>query len=128
MEPTVAVSIPILDTVTPQEAQELARAVQQSLDITKLSIDTARRIVVIRDRISKVRPAQLIFEQLGAGRPQVAIEVQFLEVSRTAFLSYGFLLPNQFPLLWLGSDASKRGDRLRSNGAASFAGCGCAGS
>lgn len=107
MEPTVAVTIPILDTVTPQEAQELARAVQQSLDITKLAIDTTRRMVLIRDRISKVRPAQLIFEQLGAGRPQVAIEVQFLEVNRSAFLSYGFLLPTQFPIYWLGSDPSK---------------------
>ncbi|HWR54445.1 MAG TPA: hypothetical protein VN428_25280, partial [Bryobacteraceae bacterium] len=107
LEPTVAVSIPILDTVTPQEAQELARAVQQSLDIMKLSVDTTRRMVLIRDRISKVRPAQLIFEQLGAGRPQVAVEVQFLEVNRSAFLSYGFMLPTNFPMYWLGSDASR---------------------
>jgi general secretion pathway protein D len=107
MEPTIAVSIPLLDTVTPQEAQELGRAVQQSLDIVKLSVDGTRRMVLIRDRISKVRPAQIIFEQLAIGRAQVAIEVQFLEIDRSAMMSYGFLLPNQFPIFHLGSDVSR---------------------
>ncbi len=101
MEPTIAVTIPILDTVTPQEAQELGRAVQQSFDLAKLSIDTSKRMVLIRDRISKVRPAQVIFEQLAAAHAQVGIEVEFLEVDRSAFLSYGFLVPNQFPIVWL---------------------------
>ncbi len=105
LEPTIAVTIPILDTVTPQEAQELARAVQQSLDILKLAVDTTRRQVLIKDRISKVRPAQFLFEQLAAGRPQVMIELEFLEVDRSALLSYGFLLPNQFPLVYAGRDA-----------------------
>jgi general secretion pathway protein D len=109
MEPTIAVSIPLLDTVTPQEAQELGRAVQQSLDITKLSVDGIRRMVLIRDRVSKVRPAQIIFEQLAIGRPQVAIEVQFLEVDRSAMMSYGFLLPNRFPIYYLGSGVSRGG-------------------
>ncbi len=103
MEPTIAVTIPILDTVTPQEAQELGRAVQQSFDIAKLSIDSAKRLVLIRDRVSRVRPAQLIFEQLAAAHPQVAIEVEFLEVDRSALVSYGLMLPTEFPIFWLGN-------------------------
>lgn len=82
VEPVVAVSIPIPEPVTVQEAQELARAIQQAMEIVKFAVDTNRRVVVIRDRISKVRPAQALFEQLARSRAQVAIDVQFLEVDK----------------------------------------------
>ncbi len=102
-EPTVAISIPIPDTVTPQEAQELARAVQQAMDITKLSVDANRRMVLIKDRISKVRPAQALFQQLARGRAQVAVQMQFLEVDRNSLLTYGVLLPTNLPILFIGT-------------------------
>lgn len=102
LEPTVAVSIPIPNPVTVQEAQEMARAVQQAMEILKFAVDADRHMVLIKDRISKVRPAQLLFEQLAHGRAQVAIQVQVLEVDQSSFLSYGFLMPNQFPILYAG--------------------------
>jgi len=101
-EPTVAVTIPIPETVTVQDAQALARAVQQTMDIVKLSVDANRRMVLIKDRISKVRPAQALFEQLAHSPAQVMIEMQFLEVDRTNMLSYGFLMPSKFPILYFG--------------------------
>ncbi len=101
-EPTIAVTVPIPDTLTPQEAQEVGRAVQQTLDIAKLSIDVERRMVLIRDRVSRVRPAQALFMQLAHSRPQVMIEVQFIEVDRSSLLSYGLLLPSNFPITFLG--------------------------
>lgn len=103
LEPTVAVTIPIPDTLTPQDAQEVGRAVQQTLDIAHLSIDTERKMVLIRDRISRVRPAQELFEQLSHSRPQIMIEMQFLEVDRSSLLSYGLLLPSNFPITFLGT-------------------------
>ena len=102
LEPTIAVTIPIPDTLTPQDAQEVGRAVQQTLDIAHLSIDTGRRMVLIRDRISRVRPAQELFEQLSHSRAQVMIEMQFVEVDRSSLLSYGFLLPSKFPIPFIG--------------------------
>jgi hypothetical protein len=102
-EPNVAISIPIPDTVTPQEAQELARAVQQAMEIQKFSVDANRKMVVIKDRISKVRPAQVLFEQLARGRAQVGVQMRFLEVDRNSLLSYGMLLPNTLPILFVGS-------------------------
>jgi Flp pilus assembly secretin CpaC len=101
-EPTIAVTVPIPDTLSPQDAQEVGRAVQQSLDIAKLSVDADRRLVLIRDRISRVRPAQALFAQLSHGRAQMALELQFLEVDRSSTLSYGLLVPNQFPISFLG--------------------------
>ena len=103
LEPTIAVTVPIPDTLTPQDAQEVGRAVQQTLDIAHLSIDTVRKMVLIRDRISRVRPAQELFEQLSHSRAQIMIEMQFLEVDRSSLLSYGLLLPSNFPITFLGA-------------------------
>lgn len=106
LEPHVAVTVPIPYTVTPQEAQELGRSVQQSMDITKFAVDASRNMVLIKDRISKVRPAQALFEQLTWGKPQVEIEMQFLEVDRSTITSYGLLLPNNIPIPFIGANSS----------------------
>ena len=103
LEPTIAVTVPVTDTLSPQEAQEVGRTVQQAFDIAKLAVDTDRRLVLIRDHISKVRPAQALFEQLSHRRAQVMIEMQFIEVDRSRLLSYGFRLPSQFPVSFLGA-------------------------
>ncbi len=102
-EPTIAISIPIPDAVTPQEATELARSVQQTMEIQKFAVDAGRQMVLIKDRISKVRPAQALFEQLSRSRAQVSIEMRFLEVDRSSLLTYGMLLPNSLPILFVGT-------------------------
>ena len=106
LEPHAAITIPIPYTVTPQEAQELARSIQQAMDIMKFAVDAGHHMVLIQDRISKVRPARALFEQLACGRPQVAVEMQFLEMDRSALISYGLLLPNSFPIVFLGTNPS----------------------
>lgn len=102
LEPTVSVAVPIPAPVTLQEAQELARAVQQAMALVRLTLDSQRRIVLMRDRISKVRPAQALFEQLLRHRAMVAIEVELLELTRSAFTSYGTSLQTLFPLVNFG--------------------------
>ena len=101
-EPTMAVTVPIPEAVNVQDAQELARGVQQTMDILKLAVDPNRRLVLLKDRVSKVRPAQMLFEQLERQRAQVMVEVDLIEVDRSDVLSYGFLLPTQFPLTYFG--------------------------
>jgi hypothetical protein len=107
LEPAVAVTIPIPHTVSVQEAQELARAIQQTMEIQKLVVDATQQMVLIRDRISKVRPAQVLFEQLAHARSQVLIEMQFVEIDRSALLSYGYLLPYEFPIVYVARDMVK---------------------
>ena len=99
-EPTMSVTVELTDAVSVQEVQELARAVQQTMDILRLAVDPNRRLVLIKDRISKVRPAQAVFEELAHSRPQVMVEMQFLEVDRMNSLAYGLLMPSQFPLTY----------------------------
>jgi general secretion pathway protein D len=99
VENHIAVTIPIPGPVTLQEAQELGRSVQQLMEIQRFSIDSAQRLVVFRDRASKVRPAQLVLEQMMTLRPQISVEVEMLSVSNTTSLGLGFSLPNTFALV-----------------------------
>jgi hypothetical protein len=98
-EPAVTVVIPIPQTITVQEAQELARAVQQVMEIKRFGVDSVRRLVLLNGPLSKVRPAQRLFEQLSGYKPEVSVDVEFIEASRNDVLSYGFSLPTSFPIV-----------------------------
>ncbi len=97
-ERSVAVLIPLPEPLSAQDAQELARAVQQIFEVQKFAVDTTRRVVLIRDRASKVRPAQALFTQLLTHRAQVAIDVEIIETSRGSTLNFGLNLPTSFSI------------------------------
>jgi hypothetical protein len=89
----VTVLIPIPDPVTAQDAQDLARSVQQLMEIQRFGFDAAHRVVFFRDRASKVRPAQEVILQLLTRRPEVMLEIELLAVSKNSTLTYGIPLP-----------------------------------
>jgi general secretion pathway protein D len=101
VEPAVTVVISIPQTVTVQEAQELARAVQQVMEIKRFGIDSVARLVVLNGPVSKVRPAQKLFEDLLTYRAEVSVDVEFIEVTHNDALSFGLQLPTSFPFLSL---------------------------
>ncbi len=98
-EPSATVLVAIPQTVTVQEAQELAVAVRQTLEIRKFGIDTQRRMIVLRDSVSKIRLAQPLIEQLLAYRPEVAVDLEFIEMSQTDARKIGIDLTTQFPVV-----------------------------
>jgi len=98
VEPSVTVEIHLSDPTVQQDFAALITAVQQSMAIEKVAFDSARHIVFLRDRISKVIPARAMFENLLRPRAQVMIEVQFLQVSRNDLITWGLTLPNVFSL------------------------------
>ncbi len=101
LEHTMAIAVPLLNTTTVQEAQEMARAVQSLMEIQKFGVDAGQRLVVIRDRESKVLPALALFNDLMRNRAQVMVDVELLEASNTADRSLGFRLPSEFPVVAL---------------------------
>jgi general secretion pathway protein D len=101
-EPSVTVVVDIPQPVTVQEAQELAIAVRQAMEIRKFGVDTQRRIIVMRDSISKIWPARQLVLDLMGWRPQVAVELEFFEVSTADARSIGLDVTKQFPLVSLG--------------------------
>lgn len=126
VEPTVCVTVPIPHTVALQEAQELTRNVQQTFDIQKMLLDSARRLVLIRDRISRVYPAQMVFEQLIAFSGQVRIEVEFVGVDTTRSIDYGLQLQNVFHFTPLTNPNVKMSALYRFLGGSTFIGVGIA--
>ena len=98
-EPTAAIELHLPEATNPQEFNSIVTAVQQAFAIEKVAFDTQNNSVILRDRVSKVMLARLMFEDLTAPRAQVTIEVKFLEVSRNDAITYGLDLANTFTAL-----------------------------
>ncbi len=102
LEPVVSVEIPISIAVSPQDAQELMRGVQQTLGLVRVAYDSPHSMILVRDRLSRVRAAQEMIARLVQQPALVALEVEFLEASSTKSSKYGVSLPTLFPLSNLG--------------------------
>ena len=96
LEPYVSVMVPIPDATTTQEVTEVVRAVQQAMALDKVGLDADRNAVVLRGPVSKVVPAQRLFQQLIHHHPEVSVEMEFLEVNKQNMLTYGLALPTSF--------------------------------
>ena len=105
LEKNVAMAIPIPETVSTPELNEVVTAVRSTMDIQKVTVDTANRIVLLRDRVSKVRPAQALLESLMRPHPQVELEVDLVSLDGADSLQWGLALPNSFPIVDFGSIA-----------------------
>jgi general secretion pathway protein D len=99
----MAVAIPIPERMTVQDAQEIIQAVQQTLEIRRVGFDPGRRVVYMRDQVSKIIMAQQLFATLSKLRAQVEIEVEFVSVVNNSSLNYGLKLPTSVPLVNFGS-------------------------
>src|SRR5579863_7566086 len=91
--PVMALAVPIPERLTVQEAQEISTAVQQTLEIRRISLDPVKRVVYFRDIVPKALAAQEMFANLSRGRAQIEVDVELVSVGRTSNLSYGLSLP-----------------------------------
>jgi type II secretory pathway component GspD/PulD (secretin) len=97
-EPFAAVVIPLPEPTTQQDLTAMVTAVQQACGIQKIAWDSHANVVVLRDSVSKVLPAQRLFQDLLYPRAQIMLEMDFVEVNKTRNLNYGLPLPSSFPL------------------------------
>lgn len=102
LEQTMLVSVVIPEGLSTQELTEVTQAVKQAVNVDKIWWDTTAGTVVIRDRVSRALPAQALFQQLFSWRPEVMIELEFLDVSDSDIINYGFNVTNQFSAIALG--------------------------
>ena len=105
VEPNVTVSIPFPDTMSAQDLQDVANAVRQVFGLTKVAIDSSQQAMVLRDRLSRVRPAMEIARQLMNAPSEVYIEAELVSVDRQSDLGRGLQLPTSFPIVDFGSKA-----------------------
>lgn len=115
LEQDEAQAIPIPQRTSIQEAQELLTMVQQALEIRRAVVDPQRRMILLRDRVSKVEAAVAILDQLSVGKPQVSIELEILSTDKSSSLSLGMSLPSQFPLVDFGRNLGRFGRSLIQN-------------
>ncbi len=97
--PVMAIEIPIPERLSVQDAQEIVTAVQQTMEIRRITVDPTRHSVFLRDSVSKVMAAQALFSQLSRLRGQVEVEVELLSVVRHSGLNIGFNWQNSFPVV-----------------------------
>jgi general secretion pathway protein D len=102
-EQTMSVAIPVNTALTTQDLTEIAQAVKQVSGIEKMAWSSASNEIVIRDRVSRVRIAKALIEQLTAYRGGVVFDLRFLQLSETEMLSFGVKLTNSFSLIWSGN-------------------------
>jgi general secretion pathway protein D len=93
LTPAMSLAVPIPERLSAQEAQEISTAVQQTLEIRRISLDPVKRVVYFRDIVSKALAAREMFEDLSRGRAQIEVDVELVSVGRTSNLSYGLSLP-----------------------------------
>ncbi len=97
-ETSMAALLPIPHVMSVEEANEVGRAVQQTLDIKRLSVDANRRQVYVRDTVTRVRLASALYQELARRRAEVVIEVELVSASRTDIANLGSTLPTSFPV------------------------------
>ena len=102
LEQYIVLAIPVPQMITTQELTEIVQVVRQTANVEKIGWDSADDEIVIRDRISRASLAQALLEQLFTYHPEVMIDVELLQVSKTELLNYGFTITNSFPLAYLG--------------------------
>jgi general secretion pathway protein D len=104
--PTMSVTVPIPDRISAQEAQELVTAVQQILEVRRISLDPTKRLAIFRDSVSKATAARDLFLTLSRSRAQIAVDVEILSVSKTSSLSYGLSLPTSASIVDFGKSVA----------------------
>ncbi len=102
LDRTIAIVIPAPEPFAIQELQEIATGIRGTLDIQRITVDYQRRLIMIRDHVSKVRMAEKLLRDLMQPRPMVAIEVELMTTDETSSLSYGLSLPDSLALVWFG--------------------------
>ncbi|MBV9769411.1 MAG: hypothetical protein JOZ32_07560 [Bryobacterales bacterium] len=97
-ERTMAVAVPFPETISVQELQEVATSIRGVLDSQKLMVDTTRGLILIRDKVTKVRLAEKLLQDLLRPRAQVTIDVEIITTDVSSSLTYGLSLPTSFPI------------------------------
>jgi general secretion pathway protein D len=102
LEQTIAIAVPVPQVMTTQELTELVQVVRQTTNVEKIAWDSLESRIVLRDRASRVIPAIALLNQLVAYRPEVTVELQFMQVDLSDVVNYGFTVSNTFSGVYLG--------------------------
>ncbi len=96
LEPMMAALLPIPEAISMEEINEVARSVQQVLDIKRLAVDSVRRQVLVRDTVTRVHLAKALYKELARRRSEVLLDIDLVSASRSTMTNLGFNGPANF--------------------------------
>jgi general secretion pathway protein D len=85
------------------EAKQTATMIRSLVKTRDLYVDEKLNLVVMRDTPDAVRMAERLVTNQDLGEPEVMLEVEVLEVSRSLLTQYGLQWPNQVNLGIMGA-------------------------
>lgn len=103
LEQTLTLAVPVPYSLTTQELTEIAQTVRQITDIQKIGLNSAANQIVMRDRVSRVVAAEALLHELTAARAETLIDIEYLEVTDSDMVQFGFSPSNQFQAFYLGT-------------------------
>ncbi len=98
LDPVAAATVEIPEAMKAEEAQELAQAVQQTLDMKRSFLTAGGRAVALRDTVRKVRMAQEMYRAMAHPRGEVLVEVDIIQVDNDRTVEIGLDPPTSFPI------------------------------
>lgn len=101
LEPYAAVAIHIPFALQVEDAQEIANALRQALEIRAMMVDGSRRLLLVRDRYPRVLLAQVLAHELMSAPQDLVLEVELREVNRRSFHRYGINWTTDVPMILL---------------------------
>lgn len=119
-EQTVARVFEIPQRTSVQEAQELMQAIQQTLEIRRITVDSQKRQILMRDRRAKVDLAARLLEEMAQYKPQVEIELELLTAGSNVTRNLGISLPNSASLVSFGKLTNTIGFQGAASGILNF--------
>jgi type II secretory pathway component GspD/PulD (secretin) len=103
LEQTMEIAVPVPQATTTQELTELGQIMRQATGIEKIAWESNQSRIVMKDRVSRVVPAVALLNQLMAYRPEVMVDLEFLQVDASDIVNYGFTVANNFSAVYLGT-------------------------
>jgi len=88
----------IPDVETAQELTDIVNVVRTLFEIKFVSSHPQNNTIMVRAPQKILDPATFFLENLGAGHPEVMLDVRVFEVSKTVINNFGLSVPNQFNL------------------------------
>lgn len=92
--PTVEQTFVLSQVTLPEEMTEALRVLREITGSTHLSLDTDSRTITMRDSPSNVALAGEVIRQIEQARGELMLEIEVLEVDRTAALRLGITPPS----------------------------------
>lgn len=101
-EPNILLTFPLPDALGEKDLIEAANAVRSVLGLRTVGWDSASRVVMIRDHVTRARVARSLLEAVLLPRAQVSFDVQVLAVNSDRSYHYGAALQTSYQLINFG--------------------------